>query len=101
MNLQLEFRFTKSGDHWKDPLISYLDAHCAWIARELSDIEFINDMPTLFTYLVDLQDEFITCNPNYKKPYDFQINYHKVDDQEHIHVGYHTEKLIINEIKKL
>lgn len=85
------------GKEWVDPLINYLDKHCALIITDLSDLGLINDMPTLFSYLVDLQEEFLTCNVKYERPVDFRIHYHHQNGKASITIGHIKESIIITE----
>jgi hypothetical protein len=94
MAMKLTVLVNREGKQWKDPLIKYLEDHVFWIALEMGD-DFIQDMATLFCYLVDLQGEFLTCNKQYTRPLNFSIEFRRNDRGERILLGYHEESITL------
>jgi hypothetical protein len=93
MNLDLNEK--RAGDAWADPLMKYLTEHVYWVNRDLQG-EIIHDMPTMFSYLVDLVQEFSEANPQYSKPKEFHLQYNHGQTTQIIY-GYAEELVIINE----
>lgn len=97
MNLLIITKGKESA--WKDPLLTYLEEHIFWIALELQG-EMIQDMATLFTYILDLKEEFQKCNVQYQKPPLFHFNYLQEGTEPiTILIGYSNEQLIIKQDK--
>lgn|GEM_PF-6521927 len=93
--MELTITTKKAADRWVDPLMNYLEEHIFWISRELRG-EIIQDMPTLFSYIVDLKAEFLLCNKQYEKPFGFNAEYES-NGTATIRVGYSQEQITITE----
>ena len=98
MQMNLTIKQTREGQ-WDDQMMNYIFRHLE-VLQLPENVEIIQDMDTLFSYINHLVEEFTLSNPAYRKPTSFSICYCRPTCcPPSIHINYINESITIKSSK--